>query len=51
MIDVKLKKDYIPVPYIPTSKCRGISGGLYDNGRILKADLILSFINRYGIIL
>lgn len=43
MIDVKLKKDYIPVPYIPVSKCRGISGGLYDNGRILKADLILSF--------
>ena len=43
MIDVKLKEDYIPVPYIPVSKCRGISGGLYDNGRILKADLILSF--------
>ena len=42
LIDVKLKKSYIPVPYLAASKCKGISNGLYDNGRILSADLIMN---------
>ena len=41
LMDVKLKDDLIPVPYLATSKCRGISGGVFDNGRILSADVIL----------
>ena len=41
LIDVKLKDDLIPVPYLATSKCIGISGGVFDNGRILSADVIL----------
>ena len=41
LIDVRLKDDLIPVPYLATSKCIGISGGVFDNGRILSADVIL----------
>ena len=40
LVDVKLKDDLIPVPYLPTSKCKGISGGVYDNGRVLSAEVI-----------
>lgn len=40
LIDVELKDDLIPVPYIPISKCKGILKGVYDNGRILKAKVL-----------
>ena len=38
--NLKLKDDLAPVPYLPISKCRGIIGGVYDNGRILEAEYI-----------
>lgn len=38
--NVTLKDDLVPVPYIPTSKCRGIYNGAYDNGRVLSAEVI-----------
>ena len=38
--NVTLKDDIIPVPYIPTAKCRGIYNGAYDNGRVLSAEFI-----------
>ncbi len=38
--NVTLKDDLTPVPYIPTSKCRGIYNGAYDNGRVLSAEVI-----------
>lgn len=41
--NLRLKDDLVPVPYIPTSKCRGILYGAYDNGRILSADAIGEF--------
>ena len=41
--NVTLKDDLVPVPYIPTSKCVGIIGGAYDNGRVLSADSIELF--------
>lgn len=40
LFNVTLKDDIIPVPYIPTSKCRGIYKGTYDNGRVLSAEVI-----------
>ena len=40
LMDVKLKDEMSPVPYLATSKCIGISGGVFDNGRILSADVI-----------
>lgn len=40
LIDIELKDDLIPVPYLATSKCSNIIGGVYDNGRILAADFI-----------
>ena len=41
--DIELKDDTIPVPYLPVSKCHGIIGGVYDNGRIIKAEYIDRF--------
>ena len=38
--NLKLKDDLVPVPYLPVSKCQGIIGGVYDNGRIMAADYI-----------
>ena len=38
--NLKLKDDLVPVPYLPVSKCQGIIGGVYDNGRIIAADYI-----------
>lgn len=38
--NVKLKNEFVPVPYLATSKCKGIINGVYDNGRILEADFI-----------
>ena len=40
LLNVKLKDDLIPVPYLAVSKCHGIANGVYDNGRILSADVI-----------
>ena len=40
LTNVELKNDLVPVPYIPTSKCRGIYKGTYDNGRVLSAEVI-----------
>ena len=40
LIDVHLKDDLIPVPYIPISKCKGILHGVYDNGRVLEAKVL-----------
>ena len=40
LLNVRLKNDLVPVPYIPQSKCMGIKGGAYDNGRVLSADII-----------
>ena len=41
--NLTLKDDLIPVPYIPRSKCAGIAGGVYDNGRVLAADVVECF--------
>lgn len=41
--DIELKDDTIPVPYLPVSKCHGIIGGVYDNGRIISAEYIDRF--------
>ena len=40
LVDVSLKDDLIPVPYIPLSKCKGILHGVYDNGRVLEAKVL-----------
>ena len=40
LLNVRLKDDLIPVPYLAVSKCHGIANGVYDNGRILSADVI-----------
>lgn len=38
--NVELKDDLYPVPYLAVSKCKGILNGVYDNGRIISADVI-----------
>ena len=43
LFNVRLKNDLIPVPYIPTSKCTSIYHGVYDNGRVLSAEVIAQF--------
>ena len=40
LYNVELIDDLIPVPYLATSKCRGVLKGAYDNGRILSAKII-----------
>ena len=40
LVNVRLKDDCIPVPYIAKSKCFDIMGGIFDNGRVLSADII-----------
>ena len=40
LFNLELKDDLIPVPYIPTSKCKGIVHGTFDNGRVLSAQII-----------
>lgn len=40
LFNVRLKDDLIPVPYLAISKCHSILNGVYDNGRILSADVI-----------
>lgn len=43
MFNVELKDDIIPVPYLPVSKCKGIYNGVYDNGRVLSAEVIAQY--------
>lgn len=38
MRDIKLKDPFYPVPYIPRDKCKELTGGDFDNGRVLSAD-------------
>lgn len=40
LFNVELADPFVPVPYIPTSKCDGIYNATYDNGRILTAQVI-----------
>lgn len=40
LVNVRLKDDLTPVPYLARSKCKDVMGGVFDNGRILKADII-----------
>lgn len=40
LIDIELKDDLIPVPYIPVSKCKGLYKAAEDNGRVLSAEVI-----------
>ena len=41
LFNVSLKDDLIPVPYLAISKCKHIVDGVYDNGRIISAKLIV----------
>ena len=41
LFNVSLKDDLIPVPYLAVSKCKNILDGVYDNGRIISAKLIV----------
>ncbi len=38
--DIRLQDPKWPVPYIPTDKCRNLSGEVVDNGRVLSADYL-----------
>lgn len=38
--NIKLKNVFTPVPYLSRDKCRNIVGGVYDNGRILRAEYL-----------
>lgn len=38
MRNVELSDPFYPVPYLPRDKCKELTGGDYDNGRILSAD-------------
>lgn len=38
--NVTLKDEMYPVPYLAVSKCKGILNGVYDNGRIISAEVI-----------
>lgn len=40
MTNVRLHDEFWGAPYLSRDKCRNIQGGLYDNGRILKADYL-----------
>ena len=40
LLNVRLKDDLIPVPYLAAGKCYSVLNGVYDNGRILSADAI-----------
>lgn len=39
-LGIELADEFDPCPYLAKDKCRLIHGGIYDNGRILKADYI-----------
>lgn len=45
MYDVRLIDDMFGCPYISKSKCDSITGGEFDNGRVLKAERIECWIN------
>lgn len=40
LADVKLKNPYFGAPYLAKAKCKTVLKGVYDNGRILRADYI-----------
>lgn len=40
LFNLELADPFIPVPYIPTSKCKNIYNATFDNGRILSAEVI-----------
>lgn len=42
--NVSLRYDYWGSPYIAKHKCREISGGVFDNGRVLSADYLSTVI-------
>ena len=42
--DLKLQDIRYGAPYIPKAKCEHISGGLYDNGRVLEAQSLDMYI-------
>ena len=41
MRDVSLKDPFWPVPYLPRDKCKELTGGDFDNGRVLSADHLI----------
>lgn len=44
MEDVRLKRESFGCPYLSRAKCEGILNAEYDNGRILKADVLEMYI-------
>lgn len=38
--DIKLRDPFDGCPYLSRDKCRGVTNGVYDNGRILSADYL-----------
>lgn len=40
IVDLRLRDELWPVPYLSRDKCRNIHGGVWDNGRILAADYL-----------
>lgn len=41
LYDVRLRDRFWGCPYIPRAKASGIIGGVYDNGRVLKAERLM----------
>ena len=41
MRDVHLKDPFWPVPYLPRDKCKELTGGDFDNGRVLSAEHLI----------
>lgn len=41
MRDISLKDPFWPVPYLPRDKCKELTGGDFDNGRVLSADHLI----------
>lgn len=44
LLDIRLRDQYYPIPYIPFAKCLQVSRPLLDNGRILSADSLITTI-------
>lgn len=49
--DVRLKNERWGCPYIARAKCDYIEGGVYDNGRVLQADIITAVFNEIDFII
>ena len=41
MRDISLKDPFWPAPYLPRDKCKELTGGDFDNGRVLSADHLI----------